>query len=99
MKSDALLPRYEDPQEAKSPPPAQFDPSAASYSQAISPLIIEEMFSRIMGQLQTLQQQYKNLDARVEQVNLNVERCPKWLEPEDDDESEWVVLSLTLSIV
>jgi hypothetical protein len=27
-----------------------------------------------------------NLDARVEQVNLNVERCLRRLEPEDDDE-------------
>jgi hypothetical protein len=40
-----------------------------------------------MGQLQTLQQQYMNLDARVEQVNLNVEQCLRRLEP-DDDESD-----------
>jgi prefoldin subunit 5 len=42
------------------------------------------MLSRIMGQLQTLQRQYSDLNARVQQINLNVERCLQHLEPKDD---------------
>jgi hypothetical protein len=90
MKSNVQLPRVEERQIAKSPPPtppAQFDPSAASSSQVVPSPAIEEMFSRIMGQQQTLQRQYLDLDARVQQINLNVKRL-QHLEHKDDDEDE-----------
>lgn len=70
MKSDAQLPRYEDPIDVEPPlhaPPPPVDPSAASSSQsAPPPSNIEEMLTRLMVKMQTFQNQYICLDGKVD---------------------------------
>jgi len=39
------------------------------------------------------------MGIRVEQNHINIKRCLKELDPEDDDEDDWVIWSLIFVVV
>lgn len=94
MKSDAQLPRFEDPVDIESPPhgpPPSVDPSTASSSQpAPPPSSFEEMYSLLSAQMitgfQQLQGCISSIDARVQALDAKVDRCLQHLEADEDDE-------------
>jgi hypothetical protein len=73
----------------KSSPPAQDDPAAASSSQiAPPPFVTDAMLSRILDTMLSIQQDITIMGIRVEQNHINIRRCLKKLDPEDDDQDD-----------
>jgi hypothetical protein len=90
MKSDAQL-CYEDHEEAKSPPHAplvQADLAAASSSTQTTPPASDAMLSRILDTILSIQREVNTISVRVEHNHINIRRCLKHFEPEDDDDDD-----------
>jgi hypothetical protein len=87
MKSNAQL-RFEDQWEVESPP-VQVDPIAASSSQtALPPPVSDVVLSRNLDIVLSIQQEVNTVSVRVEQNQINIRRCLRHLELEDDDEED-----------
>jgi hypothetical protein len=85
LKSNAQL-RFEDQQEVASPP-TQDDPAAASSSQTAPPRsATNAMLACVLDTMLSIQWEVTTMGIHVEQNHINIRRCLKKLDPEDDDE-------------
>jgi hypothetical protein len=85
LKSNAQL-RFEDQHEVASPP-GQIDPIAASSSQTAPPSpATDAMLPRILDTMLSIQWEVTTMGIRVEYNHINIRRCLKKQDLEDDDE-------------
>jgi hypothetical protein len=86
MKSNAQL-RHEGQDEAPQPPPIQFElPTGASSSQtAPPPPSYDASFAQVMSALSSIQRDVNSINVRVEQCQLNIQKCLRHHHPSHDD--------------